>query len=116
MGAFAEANRKDGMGPGAIGEPPNVTSQSNSDNRARGGGDKNGFAPGASFFDVTLAFEDRDFDSLRFSFGFAEGRADVAEEFHALGANRLATDIALLDGKLPHVAKAGPGSIWIGSR
>ena len=114
MGAFAEANGKDSVRLGAPCDPPNVTPESNSDNRACGGCDENSFAPGASFFDVALAFENGDFDSLRLSFGFAEGRADIAEELHALGADRFATDVTFFDGKLAHVPEAGFGGVWIG--
>src|SRR5438045_2590914 len=115
MGAFAETDGENGVRPGTISEPPDVRSQGKSDDRARSGCDENGFAPGASFFDVTLAFKDGNFDSLCFGFGFAEGRANVAEEFHALGTNRLAADVTFFDGKLAHVPVARLGGVWIGS-
>ena len=114
MGTFTETNGENGVRPGTVSEPPNVTAQGNGYNCAGGGCDEDGLAPSASFLHVPLTFEDRDLDALCFGFGFAEGRTDVAEKFHALGANRFAADVAFFDGKLAHVPETGLRRVWIG--
>src|SRR6266478_1832324 len=114
MGAVAKADGKDSMRSGTVRDPPNISSDDKSNNRACGGCEEDSLAPGASFLDVALAFKDGNFDALRFGFGFAKGRADIAEEFHAFGANRLAADITFFDRKLAHVPETRLGRIGIG--
>ena len=107
MRALAETNGKDSMRGGAKPRVPKPDSQHGDNNRACGGCDEDGLAPGSRFLDVTLAFEDRNFDALGFGLGFAEWRANVAEEFHALGANGLGTNVTFFHRELPHVPEAG---------
>src|ERR1051325_2528257 len=112
--AVTKTNGEHDMRPGTPYVPPNVSPEQDSNDRKGGSADEDGFAPGFGFLDVTLAFKDGNFDSLSFGLGFTQGRADVAEELHALGTNGLATNVAFFDSELAHVPEAGLGSIRIG--
>src|ERR1035437_5136205 len=100
IGSLGERHRPDDPRHRPNPRIPDPESQHQPDQTGKGAGYEADPAPGARLPHRLLTGVHRNVDAARLGLGLAERRADVAEEFHALRADRLRTDTAFVDAEL----------------